>query len=146
VIKPAYTRRFIDNVLGYSLIAGSIGAIALVMVYIVSHLLTTDQQQARAAFALANMHFAIHVYWDVHDISVFSPLSIRKHPREFWIGVGLLVIGLVVPTIVPGLFDTGVALPAQWALIIVLPLMAAYIMRIFIYGTFMRGMMKALRA
>ena len=146
VIKPAYTRRFVENVLGYSLLVGAIGAVVLVAVYIISNLMTTDVQQSRAAFALANMHFAMHVYWDVHDVSVFSPISIRKHPREFWVGVGLLVVGLVAPLLVPGIFDSSTPLLEQWILIIVFPLIGAYLMRVFMYGTFMRGMLKALRA
>ena len=146
VIRPAYTRRFIDNVLGYSLIVGSVGAVCLVAVYIASHLMTPNLAQSRAAFALANMHFAMHVYWDVHGVSVFSLHSIRKHRREFWVGVGLLLVGLVTPLIVPGIFDSTEPMLIQWVLIIALPLIGAYVMRIFLHGNFMRGMMKALRA
>ena len=145
-IKPAYTRRFIDNVLGYSLIVGSVGAVALAAVYIASHMMTPDLAQSRAAFALANMHFAIHVYWDVHGVSVFSLRSIRKHRREFRVGVGLLFVGLLAPLVVPGIFNSTAPMPLQWALIILLPLVAAYVMRVFLYGTFLRGMLKALRA
>ncbi len=146
ILRPAYTRRFIDNVLGYSLIVGSVGAIVLVAVYIISDFMGVNAMQSRAAFALANMHFAMHVYWDVMDVSVFSLSSIRKHPREFWVGVGLLIVGLLTPMIIPGMFDSTLPLPEQWASIIFLPLIGACLMRVILYGTFMHGMMKALRA
>jgi cation-transporting ATPase E len=146
LIRPAYTGRFLDNVLGYSLLVGAIGAVVLVAVYILSNYISKDMTQVRTAFALANLHYAIHVYWDVHDVSVFSPVSMRKHARETWVGVVLLVIGIAVPVILPDLLSAQMPSAVQWVLVIVLPLIGANIMRNFIYGSFMRTMVRTLRA
>ena len=121
-------------------------SVVLVAVYILSNYMTKDIVQARAAFALANLHYAIHVFWDVHDVSVFSPTSMRKHARETWVGVGLLVIGIAVPLIMPDVFSAKMPSAVQWGLIIALPLIGANLMRNFIYGSFMRTMVRALRA
>jgi cation-transporting ATPase E len=145
LIRPTYTARFLDNVLGYSLLVGSIGAVVLVAIYLLSNYLSHDMVQARAAFALANLHYAIHVYWDVHDVSVFSPTSMRKHPRELWLGVALLVVGIAVPVLLPDVFSAKMLTLPLWLLIIVLPLIGSYIMRNFVYGPFMRTMAQALR-
>ena len=146
LLKPAYTRGFLGSVLGYSVLAGAIGSVVIVMVYIASHYISGDPQQTRTVFAFANLHYAIHVFWDAHDVSVFSPISMRKHPRELLAGILLLAVGFVGPVIVPGLFTSRAPSSTEWLLIVVLPLLGSLALRNIIYGSFMRHMVHTLRA
>jgi cation-transporting P-type ATPase E len=146
LLKPAYTRSFLGNVLGYSVLVGAIGAVVVVVAYIVSHGTTQDLRHARTVFALANLHYAIHVFWDVHDVSVFSLVGMRKHPRETLAGLGLLIVGFAAPPLLPGIFSAMPPAPEQWLLIVLLPLAGSYALRNFTYGPFMRAMVKTLRS
>ena len=82
LLTPSYTRSFLGGVLGYSLLSGAIGSIVVVIAYIASNYILYEPQQARTVFAFANLHYAMHVFWDAHGVSVFSLSSMRKHPRE----------------------------------------------------------------
>ncbi|MCL5998510.1 MAG: HAD-IC family P-type ATPase, partial [Chloroflexi bacterium] len=146
LITPAYTRKFLGNVLGYSVLVGAIGSVVVVAAYILSHTTTQDLAQARTVFALANLHYAMHVFWDVHDVSVFSVRGMRKHPRETWLGVGLLVAGFAAPVILPGIFNAAPPNAVQWLMIIMLPLIGSFALRNFTYGPFMRAMVRTLRS
>jgi cation-transporting P-type ATPase E len=144
LIRPAYTRKFLNSVLGYSLLVGAIGAVVVVAVYILSHMISPHQNQARTAFALVNLHFAIHVFWDVHDVSIFSPISMRKHPRETLVGLGLLVVGMAAPVLLPGLLIATPPMLEEWLMILLFPILGSFVMRRFIYGRFMRDMARTL--
>ena len=146
VLTPAYTRRFLSNVLGYSVLVGAIGSVVVVIAYIVASLMTNDPSQARTVFALVNLHYAIHVFWDTHDVSVFSIIGMRKHPRETLVGLALLAVGLLVPVLLPGIFNATPPDALQWGMILVLPVIGSYALRNFTYGSFMRKMVKTLRS
>lgn len=146
LITPSYTRQFLGNVLGYSTLVGAIGAVVVVTAYIIASAVSPDEAQARTVFALTNLHFAIHVFWDTHSVSVFSRISMRKHPRETYIGLALLVVGLLVPVLLPEVFSASPPDALGWGMILVLPVVGSYLLRNFIYGSFMRQMVKTLRS
>jgi cation-transporting ATPase E len=146
LLTPSYTRSFLSGVLGYSLLSGAIGSVVVVIAYICSNYIAHDPQQARTVFAFANLHYAIHVFWDVHGVSIFSFASMRKHPRETLMGILLLVVGFVGPVFVPGLFSSRTPGTAEWLLIFALPLAGGLALRGIIYGSSMRHMVNTLRA
>jgi cation-transporting ATPase E len=146
LLTPSYTRSFLGGVLGYSLLSGAIGSIVVVIAYIASNYIVYEPQQARTVFAFANLHYAMHVFWDAHGVSVFSPSSMRKHPRETLAGLLLLVVGFLGPVIVPGLFSSRVPDLAEWVLIIVLPLLGSFTLRSIIYGASTRHLVNVLKA
>lgn len=146
LLTPSYTRSFMSGVLGYSILSGAIGSIVVVIAYIASNYILFDPQQARTVFAFANLHYAMHVFWDAHGVSIFSPSSMRKHPRETLAGILLLVVGFLGPVIVPGLFSSRVPDLAEWVLILVLPLLGSFTLRSIIYGASTRHMVNVLKA
>jgi len=146
LLTPSYTRSFVSGVLGYSLLSGAIGSIVVVIAYIASNYILYEPQQARTVFAFANLHYAMHVFWDAHGVSVFSPSSMRKHPRETLAGILLLVVGFLGPVFVPGLFSSRVPDLAEWVLIIALPLLGSLTLRSVIYGASTRHLVNVLKA
>ena len=146
LLTPAYTRSFLSGVLGYSVLVGAIGSVVVVIAYIGSNYIFYDPQQARTVFAFANLHYAIHIFWDTHGVSVFSLSSMRKHARETLTGFALLVVGFVGPVIVPGLFSSRVPDLAEWVLILLLPLLGVLVLRSIIYGASTRHMVNVLKA
>jgi hypothetical protein len=138
VTRPAHTRSFARGVLGYSLVVGMVGSVVVVAAYILDHALTGSLPHARTVFALTNLHFAIHIFWDAHGVSVLSPASVRRHPRVMLLGVVLLVVGLSAPPLWPRMFNAASLGPLEWLLVLVLPLIGRLIMRV--YGPFVRGM------
>ncbi len=146
LLRPALTRDFIDDVLGYTLLVGLIGSVVVVLVYILSFPLTGNVQQARTAFALANLHYAMHVFWDAHDVSVFSPSSWRAHPREALAGLVLLGVGFFGPLVETHLFNSAVPGPLQWALIVALPLAGSLALDRIIHGDLARTVVHTLQA
>ena len=146
LLTPAYTRSFLSGVLGYSLLSGAIGSVVVVIAYIASNYILYEPQQARTVFAFANLHYAMHIFWDTHGVSIFSLSSMRKHPRETLAGFLLLAVGFLGPVSVPGLFISRVPDLAEWVLIIVLPLLGSLALRSIIYGASTRHMVNVLRA
>jgi cation-transporting ATPase E len=145
LLRPGFTRRFSREVLGYSILLGSVGGVALTAAYILEYALGGDLVMARAVFTFASLHFSTHVFWDVHDVSVFSPASLRKRPREFLAGLGLLIAGIGVPELLPGLFNSVRLGASGWLIGLLLPLVGALFMRAVVYGAFTRNLLRALR-
>jgi cation-transporting ATPase E len=145
LLRPGFVRRFSREVLGYSILLGSVGGVVLTAAYILEYAVRGDLVMARAVFTFVSLHFSMHVFWDVHDVSVFSPATIRKHPREFLAGLGLLVVGIAVPEILPGLFNSVRLSTGGWLIGLALPLVGALFMRAVVYGAFTRNMLRALR-
>ncbi len=145
LLRPGFVRRLSRGVLGYSILLGSVGGVVLTAAYILEYAVRGDLVMARAVFTFVSLHFSMHVFWDVHDVSVFSPATIRKHPREFLAGLGLLVVGIAVPEILPGLFNSVRLSTGGWLIGLALPLVGALFMRAVVYGAFTRNMLRALR-
>jgi hypothetical protein len=93
-------------------------------------------------FALTNLHFALHVFLDAHGVSVLSPASVRRRPGVALLALGLLVVGLAAPPLLPRLFNAAPLRPSEWLLILALPLVGRVLLRL--YGPFVRGMGRAL--
>jgi cation-transporting ATPase E len=142
VTRPAHTRSFARGVLGYSLVVGMVGSVVVVAAYILDHALTGRLPHARTVFALTNLHFAIHVLWDAHGVSVLSPASVGRHPRVTLLGAVLLAVGLAAPPLWPRAFNAAPLGPLEWLLVLVLPLIGRLVMRV--YGPFVRGMRRIL--
>lgn len=145
LIRPSYTHRFGTGVLGYSVIAGAIAGVVSVAAYIMGDFTSSSLAEKRTVFALANLHMAIHIYWDVADVSIFSASSIRRAPREFAAGLGLLAVGLSVPVLWPELLTSApIGLP-EWAIVLGLPLVGAWLLKTVIYGGFTRRLLRTLQ-
>jgi len=142
VVRPAYTRSFARGVLGYSTIAALVGGVVVVAATVLTDAAGGDLAAVRTVFALTGLHFALHVFLDAHGVSVFSPASVRRRPGVTALGAGLLVIGLAVPPMLPGMFNAASLSPSEWVLVLGLPLVGRLLLRL--YGPFVRGMERAL--
>ena len=159
-IRPNYTRGFSRGVLGYSAGVGLIGAVVCAAAFILSAQLGDHIRVSRTIFALTNLHYAVHVMWDTLGVNVFSVASLARRKREFAAGVAMLVVGFGLPfaLLVPGsgqpapdataflnIFNVALLTPAQWAMIVALPLAGVVAMRQLLYGSYARRVFRTLQ-
>jgi cation-transporting ATPase E len=159
-IRPNFTRGFSRGVLGYSAGVGLIGAVVCAAAFIISAQSGDSPRVSRTVFALTNLHYAVHVMWDTLGVNAFSAASLRRRGREVAVGIGMLVVGLGLPfaLLVPGMgqpgpdaaaflniFNVALLTPAQWALIVALPLAGALAMRQLLYGAYARRVFRTLQ-
>jgi cation-transporting ATPase E len=137
VVRPAYTRSFARGVIAYSMVAGVVGGVVVVAASILADIASGDIRHVRTVFALTNLHFALHVFLDGHGVSMLSPSSIRLRPTVAALGAGLLVVGLAVPPLLPGLFNAAPLSLSEWLLVLGLPVVGRVLLRL--YGPFVRG-------
>ena len=142
VIRPAHMRSFARGVLGYGVLAGVIGGVIVVAATVVAHEVDPRVGHTRTVFALANLHFALHVFLDTHGVSVFSPASLRMRPGVTALAGALLAVGVALPQLAPRLFNAEPLSVTGWLLVLGLPVVGRLLLRL--YGPFVRGMERAL--
>jgi len=142
VVRPAYTRSFARGVIGYGVVAAVVGGVVVVAATVLTDIGGGDITHVRTAFALTNLHFVLHIFLDAHGVSVFAPASMRLRPGVTALGAGLLVVGLAVPPLLPGVFNAAALSTPEWLLVLGLPLVGRLLLRL--YGPFVRGWGRAL--
>ncbi len=106
LLRPRPIRHFRRQVLGYIILTGLIGAVALTLAYTATYLLSDrDVTLAQTVMTLMALIYGILVFWDVHGVVPFEPITFRQNPREAAIGIGVAIVTLAVPALLPGVFQ-----------------------------------------
>ena len=106
LLHPRPIRHFRRQVLGYIILTGLIGAVALTLAYTTAYLLSDrDVTLAQTVMTLMALIYGILVFWDVHGVVPFEPITFRQNPREAVIGIGVAIVTLAVPALLPGVFQ-----------------------------------------
>jgi cation-transporting ATPase E len=106
LLRPRPIRHFRRQVLGYIILTGLIGAVALTLAYTAAYLLSDrDVTLAQTVMTLMALIYGILVFWDVHGVVPFEPITFRQNPREAVIGIGVAIVTLAVPALLPGVFQ-----------------------------------------
>jgi cation-transporting ATPase E len=142
VVRPAYIRSFPRGVIGYGVVAAMVGGVVIVTAAVLAHLNGADIAHVRTVFALTDLHFVLHIFADALGVSVFAPASMRRRPGLTALGAGLLLIGLAVPPLLPGVFNAAAPSAPEWLLVLGLPLLGRLLLRL--YGPFVRGWERAI--
>lgn len=101
LIRPAFMRRFRDDVLDYVITGGLIGAAMMSLLYSVTYLSTRDGDAARSAITVFMTLFGMLVFWNVHGIEIFRPGTIRQHLNIFLLGLILAMLTILAPYLLP---------------------------------------------
>lgn len=127
LIKARSIRTFRRQVLGYIGISGLIGAIALTLAYTVTYLVSgRDVLLAQSVMTIMASIYGLLIFWDVHGVVPFEPITFRQNRIEALVGVGVAIVTLSVPLLLPSVFQIAVIPIPYWIGLIVLTVCAAF--------------------
>jgi cation-transporting ATPase E len=105
-IQPRMIWRFRRQVLGYIIISGLIGAVAVTIAYTATYLISNhDLQLARTMMTLMAVIYGTFIFWDVNGVIPFEPITFKQNAREAIFGVLVALITLAVPLLFRDVFD-----------------------------------------
>jgi cation-transporting ATPase E len=108
-IQPRAIWRFRRQVLGYIIISGLIGAVAVTIAYTTTYLISNhDLQLARTMMTLMAVIYGTFIFWDVNGVIPFEPITFKQNTREAIIGILVAIVTLAVPFILHDTFDIAV--------------------------------------
>jgi len=155
ILKVKRINNFLKDVLGYSLLTGLIGAIAMTLGYMLAYfgglgLLNIDASispenfreigrgQAQAVSITIGVIYSLLVFWDACRISVWRPRTLLRFTFPVNLGLVLLLTSITLIMTMPQLFQ--IALPDRlgWSLILFLPFTANYLLRVIQCSSFLR--------
>src|SRR3990170_3411732 len=109
LLKPRPIRKFRRQVLGYILIAVLIGAVTLTLVYAGTYLFSgQDVLLAQSVMTIMAAIYGILIFWDVHGVVPFEPITFKQNRREAVVGIGVALITLAVPVIFRDVFQIAI--------------------------------------
>ncbi len=115
-IKPRTIWQFGRQVLGYIAIAGLIGSIAITLAYTLTYFLSNkDILLAQSVMSTMVLIYGILIFWDVHGVIPFEPYTFKQNLREAIVGLLVALIALIVPLLLPGMFQIA-PIPASYGL------------------------------
>ncbi len=127
LLQPRPIRKFRRQVLGYILIVGLIGAVALTIAYTVTYLASgQDVLLAQSVLTIMASIYGILIFWDVHGVIPFEPITFKQNAREAAIGIGVAIITLAVPVLLRGIFQIALVPLPYWIGLAVLSVVAAF--------------------
>lgn len=129
LIQPRSIWKFQRQVLGYIIVSGLIGAVALATSYTVAYLTSgRDLLLARSVMSMMATIYGILIFWDVHGVIPFEPVTFKQNAREAIVGVGVAIIALAVPLVFWRLFETVVIPWRYWAFLGGVTLVSAFLL------------------
>jgi cation-transporting ATPase E len=129
LIQPRTIRKFQRQVLGYIIISGLIGAVALTAAYTLTYLVSDhDVTLARSVLTMMAVIYGIVIFWDVHGVIPFEPITFKQNRREAIVGVGVAIITLAVPIVLPQMFQIAIIPLSYWIGIILLSIVSAFLL------------------
>ena len=129
LLKPRPIRKFRRQVLGYILIAGLIGAVTLTLVYAGTYLISgQDVLLAQSVMTIMASIYGILIFWDVHGVVPFEPITFKQNRREAAIGIGVAIVTLAVPVVFRNVFQIAIVPSQYWIAIGVLTVIVDFIL------------------
>lgn len=164
MLKPRRINNFVRNVLGYSLLAGLIGALAMTMGYILtyfggfgifntpydpepltpSHFQELGRGQAQAVSILIGLFYSMLIFWESSHISIWRPGTLRRFKYPAILGVAMVLASIVALLAAPDLFQIDPPDRIGWSLALFLPFAANYLLRSIQCSPLLRHIPRAL--
>ncbi|HLF25308.1 MAG TPA: HAD-IC family P-type ATPase [Anaerolineae bacterium] len=115
LLRPRPIRDFRRQVLGYIIITGLIGAVALTLAYTVTYLVSNrDLALAQSVMTIMASIYGILIFWDVHGVVPYEPITFKQNPREATIGIGIALVTLAVPVLFRDFFQIAIVPLPYW--------------------------------
>jgi len=127
-LRSIPVRDFRREVIGYVIITGMLGGIALAATYALAYVTSgNDTNVARTSLSFIALAFGVLVMWDVTGVSPFVPRTLWQRPVEFLTGVAIGVVGVAVPALFAGFFRLAPLQPGEWVLLGVSTVVVAFL-------------------
>jgi cation-transporting ATPase E len=149
-LKPRRLEDFLRDVLGYSLTAGLVGAIAMTTGYIMSYyisgwallriprsstMIDSDvfqdiaKGQAQCVSTIIGTIFCLFVFWTLTNVSIWKVQTLVKNSTATILGLVSVGLSIALMLLFPAFFQIEVPDQFGWALIIFLPTSSYYLLR-----------------
>jgi cation-transporting ATPase E len=127
LLRPRPVRSFQRQVLAYVGVAGLLGGVVLTIGYAAAYFASGRQETtARSVLAILASLYGVMIFWDVHGVVPFEPVTLRHNQRESVLGALLLAAALLIPLFYGWPFRIELLGPEYWLGIIVLSVAAAF--------------------
>ena len=129
LLRPRPIRKFRRQVLGYIILSGLLGAAMLTLTYTVTYLVSgQDVLLAQSVMTIMASIYGILIFWDVHGVVPFEPITFKQNRREAVVGIGVALITLAVPVIFRDVFQIAIVPLPYWIGIGVLTVVVDFIL------------------
>jgi cation-transporting P-type ATPase E len=164
MIEPKRINNFLSDVLGFSFLAGLLGALAMTLGYVLSFFYGAGfgenldglptissaifaemgKGHAQAVSTLVGMFFVLFIFWDITNVSIWKPKSLLKYKSISMLGIGMVLLSIAWMLISPDLFQVVRPDRLGWTLAIFLPTSAHYILRMLQSSHLIRNLTRSL--
>jgi cation-transporting ATPase E len=128
IIRPTFMAQFRRDVIDYVITAGTVGAVALSILYAAVYFATGENTfEARSAVTVFIGLYGTLLFWNVHSVDLLVPRSLLEHWRITLFGVVITVLTIIVPFLLPETFVFIPPEPLVWALIVAIFLLNAVV-------------------
>jgi cation-transporting ATPase E len=158
-LKVKRVNDFISDVVAYSFLTGTIGAIAMTLGYVLSYfygmaLMPADgiplidpevfkelgREEAQTVATFIGMFYCLFIFLDNCSMSIWKLSSLSKNLLASITGIGMVLLSVVMMLLFPDLFQVTTPDKKGWVLVLFLPLSAHYLMRMLYSSHFLRNM------
>jgi len=158
-LKVKRVNDFISDVVAYSFLTGTIGAIAMTLGYVLSYfygmaLMPADgiplidpevfkelgREEAQTVATFIGMFYCLFIFLDNCSMSIWKLSSLSKNLLASITGIGMVLLSVVMMLLFPDLFQVTTPDKKGWVLVLFLPLSAHYLMRMLYASQFLRSM------
>jgi magnesium-transporting ATPase (P-type) len=130
VLKPIYMKEFRRDVLDYVVTVGSIGAVAMALVYAFTYLSNSkDLLEARSTMLVFLTLYGLIVMWHTHGIDLFEPRTIVQRPRLFIYGVISCALTIIAPYVFPDIIAFKPLTSWEWGVVLLVFILALIAIR-----------------
>ncbi len=116
VLRPRYLANFAEDVMRYVFSGTVVGALVMSGLYAVLYLLLRGgvengavvlaaRDEARSGLLIFMALYGLLVFWNTLGIDLFDSQSMAARPRLVWLGIGLVLITVVPPYLLPQVFQ-----------------------------------------
>jgi cation-transporting ATPase E len=129
LLRPRPIRKFRRQVLGYIIVSGLLGAITLTLAYTATYLISNrDVLLAQSVMTIMASVYGILIFWDVHGVIPFEPITFKQNSRETVIGVAVAIITLAVPVLFRNVFQIAIVPLPYWVGMAALSVLVAFVL------------------
>jgi hypothetical protein len=106
-----------------------LGAITLTLAYTATYLISNrDVLLAQSVMTIMASVYGILIFWDVHGVIPFEPITFKQNSRETVIGVAVAIITLAVPVLFRNVFQIAIVPLPYWVGMAALSVLVAFVL------------------
>ncbi len=159
LLKAKRVNDFISDVVAYSFLTGTIGAIAMTLGYVLSYFYgmglasvnggplidpevfkELGKAEAQTVATFVGMFYCLFIFLDNCNMSIWKLSTLSRNLLASVMGLGMVLLSVVVMLLFPELFQVTTPDKKGWILVLFLPFSAHYLLRMLYSSHFLRNM------